>query len=731
MIVDLFVFLIAFHLAVSLRIQQPVNSEYMDCSVNAICLFTLDNCSDEGLVTTDIMKAPNSPVPKRSEPLISWSLQRDTRGDLVPVLLLHWSAPLDDSVKTMQGSEVFVLEQGTNKSVYIRYMFNNKLPGRNPDDEVWSFTCDRVVVDPGCQYSVSFSHLPKLNKSFDIRTITEAISIPDCKIAQIKECELCVRHGDLWQPNITWAESQRGLNKLDITISFDDWIYAEKYKLVLNSTSFSESKILLKSQNSQRRLNDNFTLDLLWLIQSNQSCQLSIEVTPVSGQCIKGCVGHGEKINICNYTCLPFRKRLFWFVPVQVLVVLAGGYLGVLLHRCFHKVVTHHGQGLLRMSIKDVPPDVSVSHRTSDQSTKTPAKQTQRILILYSLDHSLYKEIVLKLCAFLRARCGAEVTLDLLDSAQLSTVGQLQWLEMQRRRVHSSSDKILILCSRGVAAKWEAMCSSGSPSISGGPSVTLREDLASPVGDMFTPALALIVPDFVRSVSLEKYMVAYFEEVSGEDDVPSLFHVTMRYKLMRHFEQLLFRILGQEQHEPGRVKRIYGITENDYFHCPTGKALQDAIKTFRAYQLDNPDWFKQELVGYTEEMADTGLDSELPAKTVHSHIQETQNSEGDSVLTASVLTQAMSHASFHGEYVYIYPSANELVLADSPKLTLSQVCCQSTGCSEPDHKLLTAHTAGSEAGEEESEEFYWCARHSNDCEEHPRQELIFTDQEDE
>lgn len=262
--------------------------------------------------------------------------------------------------------------------------------------------------------------------------------------------------------------------------------------------------------------------------------------------------------------------------------------------------------------------------------------QTQRVFILYSLDHPLYKEIILKLCAFLRAKCGAEVTLDLLESACLSTIGKMQWLEMQRERVHSSTDKILILCSRGVAAKWRAMCG-------GRPSVTLREDQGSPMGDMFTPALALIIPDFVHSASLQKYIVAYFEEVSYQADVPSLFHVTVKYKLMKHFEELLFRIMGQEQHEPGRVKRIYGIAEDDYFHCSTGKALRDAIEAFQAYQLANPDWFSQELVGFTEEN-NTGSNCESLVETAYNHIQGIQDSEG-----ASVLTNAVSCASFHKE----------------------------------------------------------------------------------
>lgn len=309
-----------------------------------------------------------------------------------------------------------------------------------------------------------------------------------------------------------------------------------------------------------------------------------------------------------------------------------------------------------------VSPSILVSPKP-DQLKNIPAK-TQRVLILYSVDHPLYKEIILKLCAFLRAKCGAEVTLDLLDSACLSVIGKVQWLEMQQERARRSpSDKILILCSRGVAAKWRAMC--------GGPGVTLREDLGSSVGDMLTPALALIVPDFSRSASLERYMVAYFEEVSGEGDVPSLFHTTVKYKLMKHFEELLFRIQGLEQHEPGRVNRIYGVAEDDYFLCPTGKALRDAIEAFQAYQLDNPDWFSQELV---EEERDIDSDLEPFKHSVYSHTQDNQNSKGSLLFTNTELDQTVFYV--HTENTFIYPSSNELLLAVSPEITESQVYLQ-------------------------------------------------------
>lgn len=205
----------------------------------------------------------------------------------------------------------------------------------------------------------------------------------------------------------------------------------------------------------------------------------------------------------------------------------------------------------------------------------------------------MYTEIVLNLYAFLRAKCGTEVTLDLLDSTYLSIIGSIQWLDMQRKRLASTSDKILILCSPGVCAKWNAMC--------GGHRVKTQEDARSPMGDMLTPALSLIIPDFVRAPTLGKYIVAYFDDVCSEWDVPALFHMAVKYQLMKHFEELFFRLLNKEKYEPGRIKHADGLGGDDYHSCPAGRALRDALKAFQAYQLTHPDWFEMELIDVHEE----------------------------------------------------------------------------------------------------------------------------------
>nr|XP_054588669.1 interleukin-17 receptor A [Nothobranchius furzeri] len=212
----------------------------------------------------------------------------------------------------------------------------------------------------------------------------------------------------------------------------------------------------------------------------------------------------------------------------------------------------------------------------------------KRVLIIYSLDHPLYKNVVLKFSSFLSAKCGTEVVLDLLDSTGLGVLGGIQWLDWHKKQIENSSDKILILCSRGVQAKWRAMC--------GDKQVYLREDVSSPIGDMLTPSLSLLVPHFIHSQSFEKYIVAYFDGISSEEDIPSPFNIMVRYKLMKQFEEVFFRILNTEKHEPGRVKLINGLSEDGYHQCPSGWALQDAIEAFSAYQRDHPRWFDDELL---------------------------------------------------------------------------------------------------------------------------------------
>uniref|UniRef100_A0A8C7YXF0 SEFIR domain-containing protein n=1 Tax=Oryzias sinensis TaxID=183150 RepID=A0A8C7YXF0_9TELE len=293
-------------------------------------------------------------------------------------------------------------------------------------------------------------------------------------------------------------------------------------------------------------------------------------------------------------------------------------------------------------------------------------QERKRVLIIYSLDHPLYKNIVLKFCAFLMTKCGTEVVLDLLDSTRLAVLGSIQWLDWHKEQIENSSDKILILCSQGVQAKWRAMC--------GGKRVFLREDACSLAGDMVTPFFTLMLPHFIQSVSFKKYIIAYFDEICSEEDVPSPFNVTVRYKLMKEFEEVFFRILDTEKHEPGRIKQIVGLSEDRYHECPSGRALRDALEAFRVLQMEQPRWFEEELLQSSE--LEDGMESDDMyeySRTMTNHL----------VCTMIDPVQAVNHVEAEDNF-----SIHEMDMHLDKKLQMCSTLEFKSNAVEHNHQLL-------------------------------------------
>lgn len=209
---------------------------------------------------------------------------------------------------------------------------------------------------------------------------------------------------------------------------------------------------------------------------------------------------------------------------------------------------------------------------------------------MYSADHKLYVDVVMKFAQFLITVCGTEVVLDLLEERQISEMGAIRWLTRQKQEMEALSSKIIILCSRGTRAKWQAMLRHEEIMLS------LKQDNLLPVGDMFTPALNLILPDFQLPACFGRYLVCYFEGISDEKDIPDPFNVTSKYQLMRKFEEVYFLIQDLEKFEPGRIHQIPAISAEKYAESPCGRKLEEAVQKFQKWQVENPDWFKRENV---------------------------------------------------------------------------------------------------------------------------------------
>ncbi|XP_034019440.1 interleukin 17 receptor A1a isoform X2 [Thalassophryne amazonica] len=500
--------------------------------------------------------------------------RRDEAGRLHPVLAAHWKIKDDGSISYLKATELHVLVVATNQNLCVRYSFKDKLSMRNPAMEKWSFSADMVVVDPGQQYRVSIFNVPKPEHGHTDYNVNADVIVPGCQEGRMRETRVCVQSGSLWQPDIRVTHLAAAAAPAALTVCFNTDRLAHEYFVLVRCSDVQQCQRAHKD--NQTALNVTFNLD-----QWPQSCcQFVVEIKPIFPQCGQDCVRQRTSHNICPEPQPTDAPDASSYVLVTVAVVFLFGAIGFVV--------------CVMCRNRPVKPGDPVLLQAGEKQRQYPLKQTPKVLVIYSQDHYLYRDIVLKLCAFLQAKCGTKVLVDLLDSTSVGMVGRLRWLEWQRQQLKNPADKILVLCSRGVQAKWKAMCGEGQ--------VTLREDVLSPTDDMLIPFLNLFLPDMHHTGMLGKYMVAYFEDVSGEEDVPSVFGIGVKYKLMKHFEDLYFRILDIEKYQPGQVNHIEGISGDEYSNCPSGSTLKDAIEAFQTYQLENPDWFQTQCVESEEDL---------------------------------------------------------------------------------------------------------------------------------
>ncbi|XP_056445573.1 interleukin 17 receptor A1a [Gadus chalcogrammus] len=567
--------LIFLHASLGLRIVPGSSS---DCSQQGLgCKVHINNCIGRRLSDrTEYIPAAPEGLDAR------WETREDEKGNVFPVVHARWNMVDDGSISFLNGTELHVLVRDTNQDLCVRYSFSQRLTSRNPDGEKWSFSVSTVMVDPGQTYLVSVFNIPKPEPLHSSYKVHKEITVPGCQDPVLKKSKFCVERGSLWSPNVTEVFDAHTLS-----VGFSTDRLAEKYSVIAECEGRYQRQIAY--MNKMASLNVTFNMKD-WPLSC---CQMTVEIQPYFPECWNDCGRRRKNFSICGVTPtsspVPFAPYSWiGFGLIFLCVVIAC--------ICIY---------VIRKPKKFDPSDDHLTSRPIKEERLRLDLQPPKLLVIYSQDHPLYRSVVLNLCAFLKSKCGTDVLVDLLDATMVGTVGTTRWLEWQRRQLQHPLDKILILCSRGVQAKWRAMC--------GEERVLLREDVLSPNDDMLVPFLNLFLPNMHQPAALGKYIVAYFEDVSDERDVPSVFDIAVKYRLMKHFEELYFRVLEMEKYQPGCVNHIEGIGKEEYFTCPSGCALRDAIRTFKAFQTENPDWFEAQCVASEEDaVARQNLLNRLP-----------------------------------------------------------------------------------------------------------------------
>ncbi|XP_061865877.1 interleukin-17 receptor A isoform X2 [Colius striatus] len=508
---------------------------------------------------------------------VSSDVFRQEDGKLVPVLQIEWKVATDASIQYLQGAELAVMQVNSNQQICAQFDFQNNLTLQvRPDGGRWNFAFDRFEVEPGQTYQVTVYHLPKLTVNGDYNCKSTSLTIPDCKDSLMKRTIPCINTGSLWEPKI----QGRILDDTTLLVSFNPWTESARYQIhVASFMNEKKCKVITRVFNeSQQQQQVNVTIKIEKNIRA--CCNYKIQIQPFFVSCGTDCLRHSAFI-----PCSPAPSTdpsgdkviwLYWFITGICVLLVASVIAGVI---CMTK--KRAGRQQQKCNYNDL-------QSAPYTDLPLPPLKPRKVWIVYSADHLLYVDVVLKFAEFLMTVCGTAVALDLLEDHQISELGPLPWLTRQKKEMEDLSSKIIILCSRGTQAKWQAML--------GSEPVCLKQDQQKPMGDLFTPALNLILTDFKKPACFGMYIVCYFEGISSEKDIPDLFNVTSRYQLMDKFEDIYFRIQDLEKFEPGRIHRIQEITAENYIDTPSGRKLREAVQKFKNWQMEHPDWFERETV---------------------------------------------------------------------------------------------------------------------------------------
>ncbi|XP_042636379.1 interleukin-17 receptor A [Orycteropus afer afer] len=519
-------------------------------------------------------------------------------GDLVPVVYIEWTLQTDASILYLEGAELSILQQDTNERLCVKFEFLSRLEHHH---KRWRFNFSHFEVEPGQKYEVTVHHLPKPIPYGDPNHQSRNISVPGCKDPRMKITTTCVSLGSLWDPSIMVER----LENHQLLVSFILWNESTDYQILLDSFPHMEDHACLENgkrisapgqEDFPQRYNVTFPIQNL-----NWCCRHRVKIQPFFNSCQNDCIRHIMNISCPEAPEIPgmiadYMPLWAYVVITGIAILLVASVILFIICMTWRMSGSHHEKCNNNSKHTDV---------LTTADLNAPTLKPRKVWIVYSADHPLYVDVVLKFTQFLITVCGTEVALDLLEEQVISEVGVMTWVGRQKQEMVESNSKIIILCSRGTRAKWQAILGWEEPAIQ------LRCDRYKPAGDLFTAAMNMILPDFKKPACFGTYIICYFSDISSEDDIPDLFNITSRYPLMDKFEEIYFRIQDLEMFEPGQMHCVGELTGENYLQSPSGWQLKKAMDRFREHQTQCPDWFERENLCSADDQDLPSLDEEV------------------------------------------------------------------------------------------------------------------------
>ncbi|XP_072001015.1 interleukin-17 receptor A isoform X2 [Engystomops pustulosus] len=479
------------------------------------------------------------------------------KGDHVPVLHITWTVRADSSIRDLQGVEISVLDISLNRPLCVQFQFANTFPSQwDQNNRAWKFYFNNFEVGPGKEYEVSVQHLPRNREKSQENRLEQRVMTPDCSDKDMLLTETCCKLGFCWNYNISVE-----ITESEVIVEFSPRSDAHKYGVEVFIERIMKRQSKTIDQVSSDRVQVNFSN-----FASFDPCWYNISVWPYMEPCNTDCV-RKSYVPKCPTTTTVFTTPApldpFRVWPIAAILTIAAFTAVILFWRfqaCIHQ--------------QDPEP--------KNPSPPPPTLASKKVWLVYSADHKLYVDVVIRLADFMRVDWGLDVVLDQLESHEIGVRGVMPWLGHQKEQIEKTNGTILILCSPGAQAKWRALQDRQKER------VTLPEDASYMYGDLFTPALTLIFPDFQKAKPYDRYLVAYFNDLFTHEDIPSLFEICPCYPVVDKLKDLLFRIQRIEQNQPSVQ---YDVCLKEY---PSYAYLLSAIEQCRAWQQQHLDWFGKE-----------------------------------------------------------------------------------------------------------------------------------------
>ncbi|XP_069821076.1 interleukin-17 receptor A [Dendropsophus ebraccatus] len=527
-----------------------IHSPDISCSQPGIqCSVLNSDCLDLSWIQP-FKWTPSAP----SQLEVTAGVGQNKSGYRVPVLQINWTVNIDASIQYLQGAEVSVLELATSRTRCVQFQFGNPFPGqRDHNNQPWKFFYNLFEVNPGNQYQISVQHLPKQKQE---NRIAQEFTVPACSDSEMTGTDTCCSLGHCWNHYITLT-----FNETHLIVTFTPQRDAYRYGVrvdisPLKTALYDEILDLPQGATTERRkviISNPERHDVWWY---------NVSVWPYMPPCYNDCVRHWYAPPSPPPPTPPpqdlSRQVKVWpIAAAAIITVFAITVILLGLHQCM------------------IPPDPKIPILPP---LLPPPPVKQKVWLVYSADHKLYVDAVIKLADFLQVSWGLEVILDLHHSLDIGIKGPMDWLIYQKEQIDKTNGIILILCSKGAQAKWKAK------QIGQEPSVPLPEDVGNKNFDLFTMALHLFCADFQRTSPYGRYVVAYFSELSDAGDVPAPFNVCSQHALTENLQDLWFRIQRIERRQPS-------VQYNVNMEGPSYRHLVKAIERCRSWQETHPDWF--------------------------------------------------------------------------------------------------------------------------------------------